>query len=941
MSAARLLQAELAGVRELHRAHAVHDQIEDHIAHKLGPQHTGHHGRALFAHGHSGVGDSAPATVAVPSGVGEWEQRTADGGREYWFNRATEQSQWSQPSHSPDLVSGWERRTTDDGAAQVYYYHAGTGTSQWELPAACGALADDAWEERVATDGVHHFWFNAMTNVSQWEPPVGFVAAADPTAGGEREVDEWTRRTTEDGTEYFVSSQSGESQWARPPQWAGGAQTPTVLAQHARHHHRSDIEKRAEEAEEVARQARAHLEEARARRDAFATAQTELASHEAGRDLFLGATAARAASPMTAGAASTEQRFSNGSRAAVPPVRDDVGQRGRALFGSGGSVSDADVGQKGRAVPDWAATGRELTELEAAVFHHHSGVPVKPRAVAAPPQSASASPADDGATARDTIWTEVLDHKYRWHHYERIRSPHDFTRGVVLNRSRAKVNQKVWQKSVILHSMTVVPSDDLDERAVRIHKYILRYCGDQAMGRESRAEKLASDILTECLAKRALCDETLVQLCKQLTDNPEKRSEYRAWQLLCMCVGCFGPTADFEMHLLNFILGHEDNIGKVGLYARYALSCLEETLDGGGSTVPALGALAAYAARPPILATIELIDGALLTEELTVPPHLNVAKLLAFCVDAVGVTDRRRSQFGIFVVDVAVQQGRASAADAHASSDLPARHAHAPPHADLPIAPRALSDEEFLGDVCMHKLFERKPFKLVFMRKLYLRDDDAPSRTDDKFNRLVYIQAVEAMFAGALVLRDEETVLRLATQTIAVDLGDRFPISVTGLLDAECMDYIPASWRAQNAPAEWAAMILQARPHATRMEKVALQDAVVATLKTNALYGSRFFSVKKAKCDSAVAAAPYRMVRVFPNPRLPPLHSPPHIVLRSRLRPSTMRRTASTHSQRRLTLLNPQRQPMRPSFRLWHAIAADFTYSTARVSFCARFSTPM
>lgn len=43
--------------------------------------------------------------------------------------------------------------------------------------------------------------------------------------------------------------------------------------------------------------------------------------------------------------------------------------------------------------------------------------------------------------------------------------------------------------------------------------------------------------------------------------------------------------------------------------------------------VPTLEEIQAYKERPPILATIELVNGALLTEDLPVAPDLNVKKV--------------------------------------------------------------------------------------------------------------------------------------------------------------------------------------------------------------------------------------------------------------------------------------------------------------------------
>lgn len=115
---------------------------------------------------------------------------------------------------------------------------------------------------------------------------------------------------------------------------------------------------------------------------------------------------------------------------------------------------------------------------------------------------------------------------------------------------------------------------------------------------------------------------------KQLTSNPAADSIAKGWQVMCMCVSTFPPSSDFEYYLLNFMLTQREKKGAVRNYARYCLRTLEGILTSGASGfVPSVEEIQAYKERPPILATIELVDGNLVTEELPVTPDLNVGKV--------------------------------------------------------------------------------------------------------------------------------------------------------------------------------------------------------------------------------------------------------------------------------------------------------------------------
>ena len=159
-----------------------------------------------------------------------------------------------------------------------------------------------------------------------------------------------------------------------------------------------------------------------------------------------------------------------------------------------------------------------------------------------------------------------------------------------------------------------------------------------------------------------------------------------------MCVSTFPPSSEFDMFLLNFMLVQQEKKGAVKNYAKYCLRTLEGMLSSGASGfVPSVEEIQAYKERPPILATVELVDGNMLTEELPVTPDLNVGKVVEICSHFLELTDSRQDTMGIFVYDEGVYD------------DIPDPEAEKP-YRGLERTPRPLKNEDFMGDIIVSKV---------------------------------------------------------------------------------------------------------------------------------------------------------------------------------------------------------------------------------------------
>jgi myosin heavy subunit len=460
---------------------------------------------------------------------------------------------------------------------------------------------------------------------------------------------------------------------------------------------------------------------------------------------------------------------------------------------------------------------------------------------------------DEAEAARSLRHEIARQARFILRNYPALRSPDDFAKGMLFSKALVKENFLIWQKDPVPKSLTDLQRNE-NKVAVQIFKDLLGYMGDKQMPFPAM---LAHDILSKGFESPGLRDEIYIQIVKQISRNARAESIAKGWQMMCMCAATFPPSVDFENFLLHFILDrYESSKGAVRDYAKYCLRILDGMLSAGEGSgfVPSVEEIQAYKERPPILATIELVDGNVITEDLPITPDFNVKKVLEICSGWLDLKDERSATIGMFVVDMGDNEEARDANDPYSNSV----------YTSLPRTPRLLRDNEFMGDVIVQKSRQKRNFKFVLKKKVFLPEHNYHG-DDQHYERLVFLQAEdEAIVKGNITVDSEAEALRLTCLSLAVTFGPDLPEDVESLLDASMADFLLPDWRDVRSLQEWAMAILAQRGNLLSQSSADMQSEFVDIVSKSPTYGMHWFYVLKVNnSPEVVKQLPKKLILGF------------------------------------------------------------------------------
>ncbi|XP_034744582.1 unconventional myosin-VIIb-like isoform X2 [Etheostoma cragini] len=123
--------------------------------------------------------------------------------------------------------------------------------------------------------------------------------------------------------------------------------------------------------------------------------------------------------------------------------------------------------------------------------------------------------------------------------------------------SKGVSREKLWAcsreplKQPLMRNL--VRNSDLSNLSCNAFTAILKYMGDYPIKHARSPLELTDQIFGPATQHEALQDEIYCQIMRQMTNNNNRLSVERGWQLMWLCTGLFPPSPDLMRHTLSFL----------------------------------------------------------------------------------------------------------------------------------------------------------------------------------------------------------------------------------------------------------------------------------------------------------------------------------------------------------------------------------------------------
>uniref|UniRef100_A0A8C4V796 Myosin VIIB n=1 Tax=Falco tinnunculus TaxID=100819 RepID=A0A8C4V796_FALTI len=138
--------------------------------------------------------------------------------------------------------------------------------------------------------------------------------------------------------------------------------------------------------------------------------------------------------------------------------------------------------------------------------------------------------------------------------YEYFRTPEkESISKAVLQKSRGRSQLWAHSKEPLKQPLLKRACTDPDLRDLASHSPIMKFMGDYPSKQTHSSVEVTDQIFVAAIQEEVLRDEIYCQIMKQLTENRNRYSVTKGWQLLWLCTGLFPPSKSLLKHAQKFV----------------------------------------------------------------------------------------------------------------------------------------------------------------------------------------------------------------------------------------------------------------------------------------------------------------------------------------------------------------------------------------------------
>ena len=167
--------------------------------------------------------------------------------------------------------------------------------------------------------------------------------------------------------------------------------------------------------------------------------------------------------------------------------------------------------------------------------------------------------------------------RWRCDRYIYLRTTEDFGRSIWRpGLRRQHMNSMLSFTSLVIPtSLTRLKKAEDVKQSIALWKNLLSLAG---VRKTTFPAAQAHAIVKKGASRPEMRQEIFLQIIKFVNGTSDAQKCWRGWVCMCLCISIFGPSVDFELYLLNFLLSQTEH-PQIGPYASFCVRTLQAEME--------------------------------------------------------------------------------------------------------------------------------------------------------------------------------------------------------------------------------------------------------------------------------------------------------------------------------------------------------------------------